>query len=110
MPIRSFLTALLIVSFLVAPTFADDGSPKHDPAKARSSRALIWLGVGLVAAGAVAMPVTGVRDQSRFTPSQGTGFALISGGAALILWGFHRRAAMPQTTGAAAPVERELVR
>jgi hypothetical protein len=56
----------------------------------------LWIGAGLLAAGAIVMPIT---EPSHEHARLGTGLGLMSAGGAMVLWGAQqrRRSPRPQT-------------
>lgn len=79
---------VLLVTALSSSVSADQSPPPTTP-RAKNGSGKIWLGVSLIAAGAIVMPLTGVAyvSQSRKV----TGATLIGGGAGLVVWGTKDR-------------------
>jgi hypothetical protein len=72
------------------------GQQAPQPPKGRSKA--IWTGTGLLAAGLIVMPVTGVGNADRRAPLLGLGLA--TAGGSLIYWGVRdkQKARQPNTT------------
>jgi hypothetical protein len=85
------VVALTVALALVAPNAAAQSTPTKDRAEVlREARVKMWGGAALIAAGAFMIPITDVGRTSG-SPTYIEEFALISGGGALMYWGFRQQ-------------------
>jgi hypothetical protein len=88
------ITVLALCCVLFATHAFGQQAPR--PHKGRSKA--IWTGTGLLAAGLIVMPVTGVGNPEQRAPLLGLGLA--AAGGSLIYWGVRdkQKARQPNTT------------
>jgi hypothetical protein len=88
---RALTTAVLILT-LAATTLSAQTAIPQPPA----GRTKIWLGVGLLTAGAFILPIT--SNEPVRSPRLETGVGLMTGGGVLLFWGFQetRKGRQPQ--------------
>ena len=79
------LTAALLM-LMLAVTTASAQTSRSNPA---SSRTKVWLGVTLLTAGALILPVT--TNEPVRSPRLETGVGLMAAGGVLLLWGFQEK-------------------
>jgi hypothetical protein len=84
------ITVLALCCVLFASQAFGQQAPQ--PHKRRSKA--IWTGTGLLAAGLIVMPVTGVGNPDRQAPLLGLGLA--AAGGSLIYWGVRNQRKPPQ--------------
>lgn len=73
---------VLMMIAVSPPAYADQGQSSPSPVQNGSRK--IWTGVALIAAGAVAMPITGVAYVSQ--ARKATGATLIGLGTGFLIW------------------------
>jgi hypothetical protein len=94
--VRPLIAIILIVS--LAPAVFAESQPTIDQARMHKGQMLTRVGIGLVVAGAIVLPMTATKGEDN--THVWTGLGLFGGGGALLLWGASekRQASRPQTT------------
>jgi hypothetical protein len=98
------MTATAVLALTLYST-ATSGQTNGPPPSAVASRTIkIWTGVGLIAAGMVVMPVTGVGHTNGRYEVPLVSIGLVTGGGTLVWWGMRarQRPRSPNTTGRSA--------
>ena len=88
----------VVIVTLCGVLFASTAFGQQAPQPHQGRSKAIWMGTGLLAAGLIVMPVTGVGSPEQRTPLLGLGLA--AAGGSLIYWGVRdkQKTRQPNTT------------
>ncbi len=78
---RTVAALTVVAMFSGASTFAQDSSAHDAAAQLRRARLKTWIGVGLIGAGALVLPITAATEPVDYPKETGTiGIALVATG------------------------------
>jgi hypothetical protein len=89
---RKPVLAISLVLTLTTTSAAQDTESQQARARVHSGIVKMWIGVALIGAGAVVIPVTAARSGGAHDGTIATlGFGAVAGGASLVWWGVHEQ-------------------